>query len=85
VAPGDVQSAFAAAAFLTAAVGRATRARRQKHARGRALAEIIVIQPENSGVCSKPQFVRTDTPGQIVVDEESCSPPALHPSIVKPS
>ena len=49
----------------------------------RPLSEVIVIQPEDPGVRPKPQFVRTDTPRQIVIDKESGGAPALHPSIVE--
>src|SRR5437764_388515 len=42
------------------------------------LAEIVVIQPQDSSVGAKPQFVRTDAPRQIVVDEEPGSASALN-------
>src|SRR5271167_3054409 len=51
----------------------------------RTLAEIVVIQAEDSGVCSKPQFVCAMAPGQIVIDEEPGCAPAMHPCVVKPS
>ncbi len=49
----------------------------------RALAEVIVIQAQDSGVCSKPQFVRPDAPSEIIVDEEPKSAPALNPGVIE--
>src|SRR5437588_74018 len=47
------------------------------------LTEIVVIQPQDSSVGAKPQFVRTDAPRQIVVDEEPGSASALNPSVIQ--
>ena len=55
------------------------------HGGDRALAEVVVIEAEDSGVGAKPQFVRAMAPGQVVVDEEPRGAPSLDPGVVEPS
>ncbi len=55
------------------------------HRRDRALSEVIVVQPKNSGIGSKAQFVRAMAPGEIVVDKEPGGAPSLNPGVVESS
>ena len=48
-----------------------------------ALAEIIIIQPEDAGIRSETKFMPAIGPREIVIDEEACRAPALHPGIVQ--
>ncbi len=59
------------------------RQRRVSHGRNCALTEVIVIQAKDSGVRSKPEFVSAMAPGEVIVDEEARSSPALNPGIVE--
>src|SRR5208283_200245 len=51
----------------------------------RTLPEIVIIQPKDSDVRAKSQFVSAVAPGKIVIDKESCGAPALNPSVVESS
>src|SRR5271167_1059146 len=53
--------------------------------RDRAFTEVVIVQPENSGVRSKSGFVRAMAPGQVVVDEKARGASSLHPGIVEAS
>src|SRR5271155_4675789 len=58
---------------------RQSRINDRRHA---ALAEIVIVQPQNSRVGAEAQLVRPMAPGQIVVDEKARSPPTLNPGVV---
>src|SRR5690348_8230779 len=53
--------------------------------RNRPLAEVIIIQSEDSRVCSEPEFVSAKAPRQVVIDKESASTPPLNPGVIEPS
>src|SRR5208337_591598 len=55
------------------------------HSGNRAFSEIIVVEAEDAGVGSEPQFVTATAPGKIVIDEKPGCAPALNPGVVKPS
>ena len=55
------------------------------HGWNRAFPEVVVVQAEDTGIGSEPQFVSAAAPGEVVVDEKAGCAPALNPSVVKPS
>ncbi len=54
-----------------------------RHGGDRSLPEVVIIQPQDSGIGSKAEFVRAVAPGQVVVDEKTGSAPSLDPCVVQ--
>ncbi len=50
-----------------------------------AFSEIVVVQAEDTGIGSEPQFVSAKAPSKVVIDEEPGCASALDPSVVQPS
>ena len=55
------------------------------HGGNRAFPEVVVIQAEDAGIGSEPQFVSAAAPGEVVIDEKPGGAPALNPGVVQPS
>ncbi len=55
------------------------------HRGNRAFSEVVVVQAEDTGIGSEPQFMSAMTPGEVVVDEKAGCAPALNPGVVEPS
>ena len=55
------------------------------HGGNRAFSEVVVVQAEDTGIGSEPQFVSATAPGEVVVDEKAGCAPALNPGVVQPS
>src|ERR1700693_5587960 len=59
------------------------RQRRVGHGRNCALSEVIIIQAKYPRVRTESQFVSATAPGEVVIDEETRSSPALNPGVVE--
>ena len=55
------------------------------NSRDRALAEVVVIEAEDSRIGSEAKLVRAVAPSQVVIDEEARGAPSLNPGIVQSS
>src|SRR5208282_1492469 len=50
-----------------------------------AFSEVIIVEAENAGIGSEPQFVSATAPGEVVVEKEAGGASALNPRVVQPS